>query len=40
MLRIREYLKGLYTKLSHRVKQGKILNPKTKIVKILIQLYN
>jgi len=26
-------------KIKHKIKQGKILNPKTKIVKILIQLF-
>jgi hypothetical protein len=32
--------KRTLNKIKHKIKQGKILNPKTKIVKILIQLYN
>ena len=32
-------LKRTLYKIKHKIKQGKILNPKTKIVKILLQLY-
>ena len=32
-------LKRTLYKIKHKIKQGKTLNPKTKIVKILLQLY-
>jgi len=32
-------LKRTLYKIKHKIKQGKILNPKTKIIKILLQLY-
>ena len=32
-------LKRTLYKIKHKIKQGKALNPKTKIVKILLQLY-
>ena len=32
-------LKRTLYKIKHKIKQGKILNPKNKIVKILLQLY-
>jgi hypothetical protein len=32
-------LKRTLYKIKHRIKEGKILNPKTKIIKILLQLY-
>ena len=32
-------LKRTLYKIKNKIKQGKILNPKTKIIKILLQLY-
>jgi len=38
-VRDKRILKRTLYKIKHRIKEGKILNQKTKIIKILLQLY-